>query len=182
MTFKHIILAASALGLMAAAPAFAAPAADVTGTVTVTGSVAAKCLFTTDSDSVVIPELADTTGHLEASTVNTQSAELVGWCNGTASTMRVEANHLEGDFAGSPVSGFTDRVDYTATATAMTGMEGSTATAASDSSDVGGAGAPITVGLFASPIAVTFSDAAADGRLVAGDYEGSVDVTLSPAL
>lgn len=181
MTFKRIILAVSALGLAASAPAYAADA-SVTGTVTVTGSVAAKCLFTTDSDSVVIPELADTTGLLDAATVNSQAAELAGWCNGTASTMAVEANHLEGDFAGSPVAGFTDRVDYTATATAMTGVEGSTATAASDSSDAGGAGSPVTVGLFASPIAVTFSDAAADGRLVAGDYEGSVDVTLSPAL
>lgn len=181
MTFKHIILAASALGLLAAAPALAADA-SVTGTVTVTGSVAAKCLFTTDSDSVVIPELAAATGHLDPATVDSQAAELTGWCNGTASTMSVEANHLEGDFAGSPVAGFTDRVDYTATATAMTGLEGSTASAASDSSGVGGAGSPVTVGLFASPIAVTFSDAAADGRLVAGDYEGSVDVTLSPAL
>lgn len=177
---KLLVLTPSVVAVMfVAAPA---AAQDVTGTVTVTGTVAAKCLFTTDSDSVVIPELANSTGHLDPATVNSQSAELAGWCNGTASTMSVEANHLEGDFAGSAVDGFTDRVDYVATATAMTGDEGVTPTAASDDSSVGGSGSSVTVGLFASPIAVTFSDASADGRLVAGDYEGSVDVTLSPAL
>lgn len=179
-SLHRLAISACALGLLAAGPALARE--DVTGTVTVEGTVAAKCMFTTDSDSVVIPELAADTGHLDPATVNTQTAQLAGWCNGTAATMSVEANHLEGDYAGAAVGGFTDRVDYTATATALTGAAGTTPSAASDDSSVAGAGAPVAVGLFASDVAVSFSNASATGRLIAGGYAGSVDVTLSPAL
>lgn len=180
--FKTSLIAAAALGLLAAPAMAEENGSDVTGTVSIDGSVAAKCLFTIGSDAVVIPELADASGFLDASTVNTQTAELEGWCNGAASTMTVEAAHMEGDYAGAPVAGFTDRIDFTATATALTGAEGSTPTAASDTTTVAGAGTGVGVGLFASPIAVTFSAAQASGRLIAGDYAGSVDVTLSPAL
>ena len=164
---------------LAAIPA----AAQSTGTVTVDGSVAGRCLFTTPSASISIPELAvqgtgATAGKLNAGTVNGQTRTLVGWCNGSASTMSVETQALVNTgFAPAAPTGFDKRVDYTATAVAN-------AVSANDTSVTGGAGTASNVGLFTGNVVVTLSAASSptSGLLIAGGYQGQVLVTLSPAI
>jgi len=161
-------------------------AGSVTGTVTVNGSVADRCLFTTDNVVLDVGEMAivsgnaDDIGRLDAAKVNALQATLVGWCNGTAATIAVEASPiLDTSFTTQPPSGFVTRVDYTATAKAH---PDSGTVSVSDDSTTGGGSTPANVGIFSSNVDVTFSNAGAQNndRLVSGTYQGSVVVTLSP--
>ena len=164
---------------LSAAPA----AAQSTGTVAVSGEVAGRCLFTTPSATISVGEMAlsgtDTAaGKLNAAVINGQSRTLVGWCNGSASTMAVEAQALVNTgFAGSAPAGFDKVVNYTATAVAN-------AVDASDTSTDAGAGMSDVVGLFTGNVVVTLSAASSptSGLLIAGGYQGQVLVTLSPAI
>jgi hypothetical protein len=163
--------------------ALAAPATaqEVTGTVDIDGSVADRCLFTTDNAVISVGELAlqgsgTTAGKLDTSKLDGETRTLVGWCNGTAATMDVEAFALENvDFTISPPSGFDRRIDFTATAVAN-------AESADDSSTDDGPGSAVDVGLFTGNIEVTLSGSSSPtgGLLVAGDYVGQVVVTLTP--
>ena len=173
----RLILAAAPLVLIAV-PAMAQSA---TGTVTINGSVAGRCLFTTNSKTITIPELSNTgtgasAGKLDPATVNGRNETLIGWCNSSASTMTVTSTALT-NTATAP-TGFDNRVDYTATANANS-------VNATDSS-VGAlsAGTPQTVGMFTGNILVTLSAASSptSGLLVAGAYTGNVAVTLSPTV
>jgi len=169
---KKTLLLASAVALAG----FAAPAmAQSTGTVSIDGSVADRCLFTTDSQTISAGELAGTDGKLDTSKLDGQNRTLVGWCNGTAATMSVEAQPLLNvDFTGTLPSGFNDRVDYTATATANS-------LDATDDSTVAGAGTAVNVGVFSGDVKVALSGSTAGGNLlVAGGYQGQVLVTLTP--
>lgn len=180
MTLK--ILAAAALATATVAtPAFAQTS---TGTVSIDGSVANRCLFTTASDTISVGELAlggnDTTaGKLDASKLNGQSRQLTGWCNGTASTITVDARPIANTtVTAAPPSGFARVVNYTATATTTNNVT------ATDSSVLPAVGTPQNLGLYAGTITVALSDSAAPGNalLVAGTYQGSVVVTLSPTI
>jgi hypothetical protein len=175
---KKLTIALAAL----AATTLASPAlaADSTGTVSIDGSVADRCLFTTPNDTISLGELSlggsDTdAGKLNAAAVDGQSATLVGWCNGTSAKITVEAEAIvNDDFTGSPPTGFSRVINYTATANA----DGEDAT---DSSTDEGAGAPVGVGIFTGEVTVTLSDSSAGSDLlVAGAYSGQVLVTLSP--
>lgn len=156
-------------------------AQDVTGTVSIDGSVADRCLFTTDNAVISVGELAlggagATAGRLDTTKLDGQTRTLVGWCNGTAATMEVEAVALENtSFTTAPPAGFDRRIDITASATAN-------AVTATDTSITPGSGSPVVAGLFAGSIDVTLSDSSTptNGLLVAGDYVGEVLVTLSP--
>jgi hypothetical protein len=164
----------TATAILAFIPA-AASAQDVTGTVDINATVAAKCLFTTAAQTITIPELAGADGKLDAATVNGQTKTLAGWCNGTAATMAVTATPLLNP--GSGGTSFDTHVDYTATALAN-------AVSADDTTTLAGAGTPQTVGVFAGDIVVTLSAAASAGGklLLAGAYTGNVTVTLSPTV
>jgi hypothetical protein len=170
---NSLLLAAAPLALLAS-PALAQ---DATGTVDISGTVAGRCLFTTDNAEIILGEMAlsgtDTNaGKLNAAVINGRNATLVGWCNNAASTMEVEADKLVN--TATAAGGFTNSVDYTATAAANS-------VNATDTTTVAGAGDPADVGMFTGNIVVTLSDAATDGGLlVAGDYSGLVTVTLKP--
>lgn len=158
--------------------AMPASAQDSTGTVTIDGSVASRCLFTTPSAVISLGELAvsgatTAAGRLDTAKVDGQAATLVGWCNNAAAGMTVEAFPLLNSLTAA--SGFTNRVDFTATATAN-GAD------ASDDTLVAGGGTTAAVGMFTGDVDVTLSDSSApsDDLLVAGDYDGSVEVTLTP--
>ncbi|MDE2560648.1 MAG: hypothetical protein KGL48_00240 [Sphingomonadales bacterium] len=172
---RIFLLAATPLVLLAS-PA-AAQSASSDGTVSINGSVAQRCLFTTPSATISLGEMAQggtgtNAGKLDTSKVDGQSATLVGWCNSTAATMTVQAYALLN--VATAATGFTSRVDYTATATA------NNVDATDDSTDaLPGTGA--NVNMFTGDVVVALSNAAANGLLVAGDYTGSVTVTLAPA-
>lgn len=172
----------SSLILAVALAASAAPVlAQSTGTVDIDGTVADRCLFTTPSETISVGELSlggtgATAGKLDADKLDGESRTLVGWCNGTAATMSVEAQPLlNSDFAGAAPTGFDTRINYTAEATANSVQ-------ASDDSIVAGAGSPANVGLFTGNVVVALSGSATPrgGLLVAGDYNGQVLVTLTP--
>ena len=169
------------LGLLTAG---VAGAQTVAGSVGLNGSVASRASqFTTDNAVLNIGEMSITTGSgssvgtFDHTTLDGKSSVLVGWCNGTGATMTVQAfPMLNTGFTGSPPSGFDDRVDFTATAV-------ENATSASASSLNATPGTPATVGLFTSNITVNFSNSATPGggKMIAGPYAGTVNVTLAPA-
>lgn len=169
------LLALAALpAILAASPALAQSGA--TGTVTIDGSVAGRCMFTLPNATISLGELSlSSNGRLDVSKVNGRSATLNGWCNGTASTMSVTTTQLTNTVTAT--TGFDNRVDYTGTAVAN-------AASASDSSLTAGAGTAVTVGQFSGDVVVTLSAASSptNGLMVAGSYTGNVQVTLTPAL
>lgn len=178
---RKLILASAVLAVATATPALA-QSGTTTGTVTIDGSVAPRCLFTTSNAVINAGELAlsgtgASAGKLDASKLDGQSRTLVGWCNGTASSMSVEALPVVNTTVTSaPPAGFDRVVNYTATATAN-------AVNAADSSIVAGAGSASIVGLFTGNVTVTLSGSSTPGAglLVAGAYQGETRVTLSAA-
>ena len=169
---RKLLILAALPALAVASPALA----QVTGQVDIDGSVAARCLFTLPNATISLGELSLTSnGKLDAAKVNGRSATLSGWCNGAASTMTVTTTQLTTGTAA--MTGFDNRVDYTAQATANS-------VPASDSSLTAGAGSAATVGMFSGDITVLLSAASspANGIMVAGTYTGNVKVTLPPAL
>ena len=176
---RKLILASAVLAAVTATPVVAQ---TTTGTVTIDGSVAPRCLFTTSNAVINVGELAQggagaSAGKLDPSKLDGQSRTLVGWCNGTASSMSVEALPVVNTTVTSaPPAGFDRVVNYTATATANS-------VNAADSSIVAGAGSASTVGLFTGNVTVTLSSSStpASGLLIAGAYQGETRVTLSAA-
>jgi hypothetical protein len=173
---KLLIIAAASCAALAS-PALAQSS---TGTVDINGSVAGRCLFTTPNATISLGELAlggsgSTAGKLDVTRVNGQTRTLIGWCNNTAATMSVTTTQLTNPAA--TVTGFDNRVDYTATAVAN-------AASAADTSLTAGAGTASTVGMFTGNVVVTLSAASSptNGLLVAGSYTGNVVVTLTPTI
>lgn len=173
---KRSILLLAPLALIAS-PAMAQSA---TGTVDISGTVAGRCLFTLPNQTISLGELSltgtgATAGKLDVSKVNGRTATLNGWCNNTAATMSVTTTQLTNP--ASAVTGFDNRIDYTATATANS-------VSANDSSIGAGAGVAQTVGQFTGDVTVALSAASTptSGLLVAGSYTGNVVVTLSPSV
>ena len=176
---KNLIIAAMGIAACAASPAFA----QSTGTVTIDGSVAPRCLFTTPSATITLGEMAlsgtgTTAGKLDAGVVNGKTRTLVGWCNGSASKMSVKAEALTlTGSTGTIPTGFDRTVNYTATAVANS-------VSVNDLSTTVDASLEKTVGLFTGNVVVTLSSATTptSGLLVAGDYNGQVLVNLSAAI
>ncbi|MGV3512409.1 MAG: hypothetical protein ACO1OX_10445 [Novosphingobium sp.] len=171
---KILVLAASMIAI-AATPAMAQ---SVTGTVNVTGSVAPKCKFVTATADLPLGELANTDGGLDPAKVDNQTRTLNGWCNNAAATLSVKATALTGDQAVTTgaEAAFTNRIDYTASVTANSASF-------SDVSTDDLASADATVNMFSGDVVVTLgSSSAASKKLVAGDYTGKVEVTLTPAV
>lgn len=181
-------LATGAIALLAVAVSnMASAAGSVMGSVGIDGTVADRCVFTSTNVVLNIGEMINTSGPsgsiglLDPSRVNSQTAVLSGLCNGTSATMSVRAfPMLNTSFAATPPSGFSKRVDFTATAQVQTN---SGVVSVSNDTVSAAASVPQTVGVFANDIDVSFSNAAAvnNALLIAGSYEGSVVVTLSPS-
>ncbi len=170
---KYMIAAAAVAALLAPTAALAQD-----GTVNINGSVAAKCVIAT-SATITLNELAGVDG-LYNLVADNKAATLNGWCNGAASTISVVANPivLQGGPAVQP--GFTNTIDFTATASVTPAGAGAPVTVADTT--IAAAQSPVAVGLFSDNITVTLSASGTNGgKLIAGAYAGSVVVTLSPA-
>ena len=166
---KKLLLLGAAAVAFTAAPA----SAQVTGTVDVNGFVDDRCQFTLDNAVINLGEISDSDGKLDEAAVDAGTATLKGWCNGSAATIEVEAHPLLNSAAAS--GSFDNRVDYKATATAGNA-------APTDLSTSAGAGTAASLGLFSGDILVDISDSASPNNrlMVAGDYVGSIVVTLTP--
>lgn len=176
---RKFILTATILSAAVVTPALAQTS---TGTVSIDGSVAPRCLFTTANETISVGELTTqagaNAGRLDPGKLDGQSRTLVGWCNGTASSMKVEARPVVNTTVPTaPPPGFDRVVNYTATAVANSQD-------AADDSLVAGAGAAAIVGLFTGDVVITLSGSSSPGGglLVAGTYQGETVVTLTAAI
>lgn len=167
---------------MVSVPALAAPG-DVSGNVVVTGSVASKCAMTTSNGVITIGELADGTGVINSAAADGKTATLVGWCNKAGSTMSVTSTQLTHKTLATVSDGFVRQVTFNAQAVAKSATGTTVGTATDlDSTDTN-AGTGANVGMFHGDIVVSLSNlGTATGLLAAGDYEGNIKVTLTPAV
>ena len=187
---KNVLLFASATSMAAAlaAPAFATPAANsVTGSVNVTGSVAAFCSSQSFSDTIALNELSKPTdGTLDTTVPNntglTKSFKIV--CTSALPTVDVSASRLAATGSTSP--GFTNVIDYTATATAHLAGGGSTNVAYTTAATLPAATSTKLTDRLANAgtnLDVTFSGAHttnATDQLIAGTYASVITVTVEP--
>lgn len=160
-----------------------------TGSVAVGGQVAPVCILGNPSSAVVnLGSLANTAGARvgRIAAIASQSVSLPGsFCNFAGSQVTVQAGALLAADATTPPTGFARAVNYSATASGWAPANAVATTAAlADGSSASASGtgstqplpklADIVVGLSAFT-------APADAILVAGNYSGSVVVTLGPA-
>ncbi len=180
---------------MAGGTAFAQPIADppATAEVQITASSLAACEIKGTFVAINVGDMLNkSNGGLNASTVNGKSTSISGTvlCNGVNSTLEVTAAPITALNALPPdadKAGFTNQVDYTATASLSGGVSSEGAFAIADKSGVVG-GTSSKVGLLtanAGQFVVTLSDAALPGSakyLMADKYSGSVTLTLAGVL
>jgi hypothetical protein len=183
---KNLLIAATALATLASAPAFA----QQTGTVTFTGTVAAACTAVSPTTATIpLGALSTGVGAFNASVVNNAGGAYGSTitCNGAGTKLDMTANQITGSVgvpSGAPAI-FTNQIDYTAELeTVGTGYAQSPAAPGVLVSDTtGGSGGSQTVGLLSTNVLLDLSGAALPSGasvLVAGNYTGSVTITLTP--
>lgn len=177
-------------GLLAsfATPAFAQADSD-SGQVAVQANVAPLCILGDPSRAVVdLLQIVNTAGTRAGrlATIGAQTVTLPdSFCNFAGTTVTAEVDALVGPGTGSPPANFARAVNYTAT------VSGWAETSASATSEAGVAGTPLTGtgtgGVQGAPkladLVVTLDGFSVPGDrlLVAGNYNGTVRVTLGPA-
>lgn len=191
---KTILIGAALLGL-AVAPAVMAQ--TVTGTVNVTGSVAAKCVVITGgaggsfSGSIPLGELAGTDGTLSSTLSGSTNAAPAGStqfrvnCNSVAPKVTISSTRLALTPSASAPTGYTGVIDYTAALDASL-SSGSTQTVAY----VTAAALPAaTVQALSSSLANTANNltvkayalnTGAGDLLMAGNYASVISITIEP--
>ncbi len=178
-----------ALIVMAAFPASAIAQTTETGTVAVEGQVRPVCILGNPNPALVnLGQLSASsgprTGRIAVIAPRTVTLP-ASYCNFAGSVVTVQATALTSSDTSAPQPGFSRAVNYTATATNWA-SGGSTATSAAlrDGSTATASGAGATQPLpRVADITLTLSSFTAPGDLilVAGNYSGTVVVTLGPA-
>jgi hypothetical protein len=188
---------ASILSFVTAISVLSAPAlAQPTGVVTLGGNAPAVCSASGTFVPINLGNLIDIgTGGLKASQVNNKTANNASalFCNGVNSTLALTANSLVATGPlppGAASAGFTNQVNYRATASLLTGGYSSDSIAATDTSDTTStAGTPDLIGLLAAPVntlQITLSDATlpSGANFLVADpaYTGSITLTIAAQL
>jgi len=182
---KIVLTALATIAGFSAAPAFA----QATGTVEVTGTVAARCTAINPiSGSIALGELAKSGGTVDAAfsgATNGLSRSFTVRCNGANPQLSVNAKPLVNAAANNSPNGYTNTVHYTATLAATGGKGGTTSVA--DQSLATGA----TTGLIGDRLAAVANNITltigsgvttdSNAILEAGTYQGNVDIIISPA-
>lgn len=178
-----------ALIVLAAFPATAIAQTTETGTVAVEGQVRPVCILGNPNPALVnLGQLSASsgprTGRIAVIAPRTVTLP-ASYCNFAGSVVTVRATALTSSDTSAPQPGFSRAVNYTATATNWA-SGGSTATSAAlrDGSSATASGAGATQPLpRVADITLTLSSFTAPGDLilVAGNYSGTVVVTLGPA-
>lgn len=178
-----------ALILLAAFPATAIAQTTETGTVAVEGQVRPVCILGNPNPALVnLGQLSASsgprTGRIAVIAPRTITLP-ASYCNFAGSVVTVRATALTSSDTSAPQPGFSRAVNYTATATNWA-SGGSTATTVALANGTvptaSGAGATQPLPKVAD-ISLTLSSFTAPGDLilVAGNYSGTVVVTLGPA-
>jgi len=163
---KKILMAAVALATLGATPAMAA---DSVAVYTVTGTVGAICSANT-TGTIAFGNLVDSTGTLNATTK--EASDTGAYCNGVGTTVKVaHANLTKKNYTDTPPSGFVSVVSFVpeivAGATTLTGDQAS----------------GTSLGAFSGlTVRATAPSVTTGTKPLAGDYEGSITVTLSPVV
>lgn len=174
---------------LAGLPVTAIAQTTETGTVAVEGSVRPVCILGDPNPALVnLGQLSASSGPRTGriAVIPSQTVTLpASYCNFAGSVVTVSATALTSSDTSAPQPGFTRAVNYTATATNWA-SGGSTATtnALRDGSSPTASGAGATQPLpKIADIILTLSAFTAPGDeiLVAGNYSGTVVVTLGPA-
>lgn len=188
---KKLLLIAATATLGAASPALvsSAFAADATGTVNVSGTVSAKCADTgTSPVSIDLGELANSSGTVVSTFAGVTHANLTFACTSAKPTVTVAATPLKGP--ASPPPGYTNLVQYRATATAYLAAGGTNSVnpVVSTSGSALTTGTPVVLSSqlanAANNVQVDIDQPSSNGSLLvasaAGGYTGAVTVTVSP--
>ena len=182
MNLRLLLLAGMALA--AAPPAFG-DGTPATASITILGSAAQMChLGSASTTTLDVGTLANLSDGTLAPVADKSTTINDSWCN-TASTIGILATPLVAQgYSGSPPSGFTKAVNYTAAASGWTSPSASFTTTG-DTSGGGSGSTPGTANAtdpVAQQITVTVSAFATPGtgnRLVAdANYTGTITVTL----
>lgn len=180
-----------ATSLVLAPVAAMAQASDSdTGSISIDGRVAPICILGDPSPALVdLGQLAATSGMRigRLAVLGPRTVTLpASFCNFAGSAVRLDATALQGAETSSPQPGFARAVNYTATASGWAlGNAVVTTNALRDgSANTGsGTGAPQPLPKIAD-IGLTLSNFSVPGDLllVAGNYSGTVIITLGPAV
>ena len=178
-----------ALILLAAFPATAIAQTTETGTVAVEGQVRPVCILGNPNPALVnLGQLSASSGPRTGriAVIASRTVTLpASYCNFAGSVVTVRATALTSSDTSAPQPGFSRAVNYTATATNWA-SGGSTATTAAlrdgSTATANGTGATQPLPKVAD-ITLILSSFTAPGDLilVAGNYSGTVVVTLGPA-
>ena len=160
IVMKKILMAAVALTAVTATPAFAA---DTVATYSVSGNVDAICSANA-TGTIALGNLVDANGTLNVSTGS--ASDTGAYCNGAGTTIQVA--HASLTTGGAAAAGFTNTLTFTpkvtAGATVFTGDQG----------------AATPLGSFSGLTVEVTGLSAGSNKPVAGNYSGSITVTLSP--
>lgn len=181
--FALLVLASAAI------PASALAQSTGAGTVAVGGTVASLCILGNPNPATVdLGQMVTTSGERvgRISTLPSRTVALAGsFCNFAGSVVRVDATALVAADTATPQAGFARAVNYTATASAWaTGNAAATTAATANGSSATASGTGSTQPLpKISDIGLTMSNftVPGDAMMVAGNYSGSIVVTLGPA-
>lgn len=174
---------------LALAPASAFAQSTATGTVGVDGHVAPICILGDPNPATVdLGQLSASSGPRtgRVATIAPRTVTLPGsYCNFAGSVVTVLANALVVNDPAAPPAGFTRAVNYTASAANWaSGPSAATTAALRDGTTPSATGSGSIQPLpKLADISLTFSSftTPGDSFLVAGDYSGTVVVTLGPA-
>jgi len=170
---KKLMTAAVGLIAIASTPAMAATA-GTTQTYTFNGKVDALCSIS-GADAVDFGKLTDTSGTYQNPGAKT-ATDAGANCNQAGTTATITHTDL---FTSNPATaGFTNIVPLSASLSTNQGVTIADATSASGSTSSTGTTAAIKA---FTALTVTATPGTPSARLVAGDYSGTVTVTLSPS-
>ncbi|MBS0409916.1 MAG: hypothetical protein JSR86_08380 [Proteobacteria bacterium] len=191
----------AALAVGASALAFAAPslaAGTVTGTVNVTGNVAAKCMVvpgadSTFSDTLAFGELSTSADGTLSPATSTQTVSFEVLCNSTNPSVTVSATPLkaQNNSAGG-ATGYSDTVDYLAEVTVQKATSGTAVfsyktvdgTAALGEPSTGAVGDRLKAAsgnLSVKASALATRGGAGNVLIADTSYKGVITITVSPS-
>lgn len=165
---RKLLMAAVALTAVTAAPAFAAP---TVANYTVSGDVTAVCAATA-TGAIPFGSLTDGNGTLNAT--DKETSDTTAYCNGGGT--KVQIGHVDlthKTFTGTPPTGFVKVVSFTPEVAFGSGTGAVTKT--------GDQASGTSLAAFSGMVVRAKGPSVTSGtKPLAGDYEGSITVTLTP--
>jgi hypothetical protein len=185
------LVALAATVTFVAAPAVAQSVSGNT-TAVINGSIKAACTATSlASTAVIIPAASFSddlnVGALSSVFTGSKGVAVTGTsalvtCNGAGSTISVDADPMQNKAAPTPPSGFSRSIDFLATVTAPGYAQSKAGSGVVATNLTSSTPTTSTVGLLASKLDISVSNAVAGGVLIAGTYEGQVTIGLTPGV